>query len=120
MSANSDLAPRAADVILAAFNAYQDEFAAITRRAPGRFIRCDWHGVQADAVERLELYKKVKHLESQLEALGGDPTMVVGKSDGIPELPSLVSLVSPEESASVAPEPAPKSGVEYVELEGGA
>lgn len=48
-----------AETIVLAFAAYQDEFEKITRRARQRFETCDWRGVQADAVERLELYKKV-------------------------------------------------------------
>ena len=41
-----------------AFNVYHIEFKAITRRAKARFERQDWHGLHADAVERLDLYKK--------------------------------------------------------------
>ncbi|HPS42668.1 MAG TPA: hypothetical protein PK040_08710 [Anaerolineaceae bacterium] len=67
----------------------------------------------------LEMYKKVKHLETRLEALGVDPAVVEETSDGIPELPSLVNLVSPEEPASKEPEQMPKSGVVYVDFEGG-
>ncbi len=39
-----------------AFERYNAEFRAITRRAPARFEECDWHGSQRDAVERIELY----------------------------------------------------------------
>jgi isocitrate dehydrogenase kinase/phosphatase len=39
-----------------AFERYNAEFRAITRRAPARFEECDWQGSQRDAVERIELY----------------------------------------------------------------
>jgi isocitrate dehydrogenase kinase/phosphatase len=51
--------PRAAEcaaAIVAAFARYNDQFRAITRRAPERFESRDWSGSQADVVERLELY----------------------------------------------------------------
>jgi len=48
-----------ADAILQAFETYQDAFRRITRRARSRFERCDWHGLQQDAVERLDLYAQV-------------------------------------------------------------
>lgn len=67
----------------------------------------------------LEMYKKVKHLETRLNALGVDPAEVEETSDDLPELPSLVSLVSPEEPALEEPEQMPKSGVEYIDFEGG-
>ena len=49
----------AANAIHAACDAYQREFKAITRRARARFEQCDWRGMQADAAERLDLYKQV-------------------------------------------------------------
>ncbi|HEY3211195.1 MAG TPA: bifunctional isocitrate dehydrogenase kinase/phosphatase [Actinomycetota bacterium] len=52
----SRLANLAAGAIAAAFDAYQDGFEAITRRALERFERRDWRGALADAVERLDLY----------------------------------------------------------------
>jgi len=39
-----------------AFDRYNTEFRAITRRAPARFEERDWQGSQRDAVERIELY----------------------------------------------------------------
>ncbi len=54
-----DLAARGAAVLARAFDTYCDAFAAITARAPRRFARRDWHGMQCDALERLELYSKV-------------------------------------------------------------
>lgn len=50
---------RGAELIADAYEYYRAEFAAVTRRAPGRFSRRDWPGGQADAVERLDLYGKV-------------------------------------------------------------
>ena len=45
----------AADAV-AAFERYNAEFRAITRRAPLRFEERDWRSSQRDAVERIELY----------------------------------------------------------------
>jgi isocitrate dehydrogenase kinase/phosphatase len=42
-----------------AFNAYQARFKAITQRTHARFKNRDWHGMRADAVERLDLYKNM-------------------------------------------------------------
>src|SRR5262245_35636764 len=52
-------AARCAEAILDAFDDYQRQFLLITRRAPSRFERRDWHGMQADAAERLDLYGRV-------------------------------------------------------------
>jgi len=41
----------------AAYEKYERGFDEITRRARGRFERRDWSGAQADATERLALYK---------------------------------------------------------------
>ena len=38
---------------------YQRRFKEITSRARVRFEQCDWPGMQADAAERLELYREV-------------------------------------------------------------
>ncbi len=54
--------PRAADcaaAIVAAFERYNAQFRAITRRSPERFENRDWSGSQADVVERLELYSTI-------------------------------------------------------------
>ena len=61
MTANSieGLAERGAGVMHAAFLSYRAEFNALTCRAKIRFERRDWHGMQDDALERLELYKKI-------------------------------------------------------------
>ncbi len=53
------LAERGAQAIHAAFLAYRVEFNAITCRAQVRFEQRDWRGMQDDALERLELYKKI-------------------------------------------------------------
>src|SRR5512137_2619681 len=53
------LAERGASVMHAAFLSYRAEFNAITCRARIRFEQRDWHGMQDDALERLELYKKI-------------------------------------------------------------
>jgi isocitrate dehydrogenase kinase/phosphatase len=56
---DSRLANFGANLIYDAFDAYQTEFKEITRRAKMRFENCDWHGGQADAKERLNLYGKI-------------------------------------------------------------
>ncbi|MEA2002366.1 MAG: bifunctional isocitrate dehydrogenase kinase/phosphatase [Actinomycetota bacterium] len=45
-----------AQIARSAFDGYTTEFAAITARAGGRFAARDWHGLQEDSTERLELY----------------------------------------------------------------
>jgi isocitrate dehydrogenase kinase/phosphatase len=59
MNSNTTLRPIAAAVasIHAAYDEYERGFEEITRRARSRFERRDWSGAQADATERLELYK---------------------------------------------------------------
>jgi len=52
-------ANRAAEAIYLAFNRYHNEFERITRRARASFELRDWRAAQQDAVERLQLYKKV-------------------------------------------------------------
>jgi isocitrate dehydrogenase kinase/phosphatase len=56
---NSRLANLGANAIHAACNTFQNRFKAITRRARTRFEGRDWHGMQADAAERLDLYRQV-------------------------------------------------------------
>ena len=53
------LVQHSADAIRQAFETYQREFKRITRRARSRFENCDWHGIQQDAVERLDVYARV-------------------------------------------------------------
>lgn len=50
-----------------AFERYNADFRAVTRRAPGRFESRDWHGSQRDAVERIELYSN--HVDTAVAAL---------------------------------------------------
>ena len=50
------IASSCARYIASAFAAYNDEFRAITRRAPHRFEERDWRSSQKDVVERIELY----------------------------------------------------------------
>ncbi len=52
-------AEQAANAIASAFELYQRAFQRLTRCAQGRFEARDWHGHERDAVERLELYKRV-------------------------------------------------------------
>jgi isocitrate dehydrogenase kinase/phosphatase len=56
---DSRLANLGTNAIHTAFDAYQTRFKAITQRAKQRFERREWHAMQADATERLDLYKAV-------------------------------------------------------------
>lgn len=58
--------------IVAGFEKYTEKFREINKRAPRRFEDRDWLGLQADAVERLQLYPDtVSGVVSQIgEALG--------------------------------------------------
>src|SRR4051812_181594 len=58
-TAHHRLARQGAAAIFAAFRDYESEFQAITGRARVRFEQRDWHGMQHDAGERLELYTRV-------------------------------------------------------------
>jgi isocitrate dehydrogenase kinase/phosphatase len=58
-SHHHQLAKRGAAAIAGAFGNYRDQFQAITRRAPLRFARRDWHAMQQDAALRLELYGRL-------------------------------------------------------------
>ncbi len=51
--------PARGAAIRAAYGVYQEQFQAITRRAKSRFEQLDWHGMNQDALERLELYGQV-------------------------------------------------------------
>ena len=59
-----------------AFERYNAEFRAITRRAPLHFDDRDWHASQRDAVERIELYGRyVERTVASLRLrLGGETT----------------------------------------------
>lgn len=56
---DSRLAERGATAIRNSFDSYHAKFKKITRRAKARFESQDWQGGQRDAVERLDLYKKI-------------------------------------------------------------
>ncbi len=59
-----------ANAIYQAFGIYRSRFKEITRRAPLRFKNRDWHGVQTDAILRLDLYKDaVDHIEIDIRRL---------------------------------------------------
>jgi isocitrate dehydrogenase kinase/phosphatase len=55
-AADAGLAAECAADAVAAFERYNAEFRAVTRRAPARFEERDWQGSQRDAIERIELY----------------------------------------------------------------
>ena len=54
-----NLVNRTAHAINQAFDVYQKRYTAITQRAGKRFAQRDWRSMQADARERLDLYKNV-------------------------------------------------------------
>jgi len=56
---NSRLANLEANAIYTACAAFQSQFKAITGRARARFAQRDWHGMKADAAERLDIYRQV-------------------------------------------------------------
>jgi len=65
--------------LLRAYEEYTRSFGEITRRAPARFSERDWHGTRADALERLELYRKrLDPAVRDLEALFGGGVSDVG------------------------------------------
>src|SRR5437879_4102300 len=69
----SRLADIGTNAIYQAFDAYQNQFKAITRRARARFEDREWHAMQADAAERLDLYKQVvDQLVAEIHRLLGD------------------------------------------------
>ena len=61
------VARQSAALIHDAYVAYNEGFREITRRASARFAARDWHGLRADALERLELYRKI--LDPAVEGL---------------------------------------------------
>ena len=56
---DSRLANLAAQSCYKSFDQYHDQFKAITSQAKTRFEQCDWTGMQSDATERLDLYRKI-------------------------------------------------------------
>jgi isocitrate dehydrogenase kinase/phosphatase len=72
---HNSLSTRGAHAIKAAFDSYQTEFRAITRRACWRFENRDWHAVQQDAVARIDLYKEViDRIVAEITAILGHNT----------------------------------------------
>jgi len=72
------LATSTVATILEGYRTYRTYFQDITSRALERFVRCDWSGIQDDAVERLEAYQKilvavVAELADRLEDRSDDP-----------------------------------------------
>lgn len=62
-----------AAALVQAFASYNDEFRAVTRRAPQRFESRDWRASQRDAVERIELYDRyVNRAVAQMRERLGD------------------------------------------------
>lgn len=57
--------------LLAAYAEYVGDFLEVTGRARERFLRRDWHGRQADAAERLELYSR--HVAPAVDRLAAQP-----------------------------------------------
>ena len=72
-SISKGLTDQGAAAIYRAFGKYRTRFKNITRRAPGRFKNRDWHGVRADAIRRLDLYKdEVDRIEIEIRRLIAD------------------------------------------------
>lgn len=70
---DSRLANLAAQAIKAAFVDFEDRFRIVTRRARIRFEERDWHGMAADARERLDLYSAAARQTAQaVEGLMGE------------------------------------------------
>ncbi len=69
---DSRLANLGATAIRNGFDAYHNEFKAVTRRAKEKFEHCDWQGIQRDSAERLELRAKIlaRTVEAIRELLG--------------------------------------------------
>lgn len=59
---DSRLANIGARTIYQAFNTYQTQFDTVTQRARTRFAAQDWRGMQADAQERLAIYRRIIQL----------------------------------------------------------
>jgi hypothetical protein len=68
----------------------------------------------------LELFKEVKRLETRLEELGVDIGKEPRQGREIPQLPSLVNLVSPDAPEEKAAGVKPAGGIEYVDFQGEA
>ncbi len=71
---SSENAPAGAAIIWEAFLAMHQALRDVGGRAQARFERCDWAGLQADAVERLEIPDRHVHLAlSRLRPLLAEP-----------------------------------------------
>lgn len=68
----------------------------------------------------LEMYKKVKRLETRLEELGVDLGNAPVPGVEIPQFPSLIDLVNPEVLTEEIPKKEADSRVEYVDFQGEA
>jgi isocitrate dehydrogenase kinase/phosphatase len=55
----SQQAASGAEAIAHAFRDYHSRFQEITRLAKTRFEQGDWHAMQADAIQRLDLYNEI-------------------------------------------------------------
>ena len=79
-----NLVNRTAPALNQAFDVYQKRYKAITPRAGTRLAQRDWRGMQADARERVELYKDVvDETVAQVNELLGDrdpDTMIWAKT----------------------------------------
>jgi isocitrate dehydrogenase kinase/phosphatase len=69
------LTTASANAIKDAFDLFHREFKEINRRSKARFEDRDWHGVQKDAADRLDLYKSViDKIVADVRALLADNT----------------------------------------------
>ena len=70
---NNHLIGQGATTIYRAFSTYRSRFKEITRCAPLQFKNRDWHGVRANAIRRLDLYKDaVDRIEIDIRRLLAD------------------------------------------------
>ena len=70
---NKSLIAQGATAIYRSFGIYRARFKDITRRAPQRFKNRDWHGMRADAILRLDLYKEaVDRIEIDIRRILAD------------------------------------------------
>jgi isocitrate dehydrogenase kinase/phosphatase len=87
--------------ILRAFGDYERAFGAVTRRARKRFEDGDWHGHEADGVERLDVYSRVlDELVPRLKELLDDRTGEVELWKRIK--PAYSALLAAERNAELA------------------
>lgn len=59
---DSRLANIGANTVYQAYVTFQEQFRAITERAKSRFETQDWAGMQADAADRLQVYRRIVDL----------------------------------------------------------